>query len=130
MHEVAKYDEKCTNKSHECSSSIHSRELFMFLLLVCERHQAAAARAELIAESRPSCCQYRLPTSLLPHPRMSTTDDISTKLTWVFPRTDLSVDLVEVALVSERASGNRSRSLLLRSLSCSRRRRIRNRSWC
>ena len=103
-------------------------ELFMSLLLVCERHQAAAARAELIVESRPSCCQYQLPTSLLPHPRMSTTDDISMKLMWAFPRMDLSVDLVEVALASERASDNRSRLPLLRSLSCSRRRRIRNRS--
>ena len=87
----------------------------MFLLLVCERRQAAAAQAELIVESRPSCCQYQLPTLLLPHPRMSTTDDISTKLTWAFLRTDLSVDLVEVALASERASDNRSHLPLLHS---------------
>ena len=105
-------------------------EPFMSLLLVCEQHRAAAARAEPIAESHPSCCQYQPPASLLPHPRKSTTDDISMKLTWAFPRTDLSVDLEEVALASERASGNRSHLLLLRSLSCLRRRRIRNRLWC
>ena len=88
---------------------------FMFLVLVCDLRRAAVARAEPIAESRPNCCQHRLPALLLPHPHKSTNDDISMKPTSVFPRKDSNADLVEEVLVSKQASGNRSHLPLLHS---------------
>lgn len=93
---------------------------------MCELRQAAAAQAEPIAESRPNCYQCQQPILFLPHPHMSTTDDISMKLMLAFPRKDLNVDLEEVALVSEQASGNRIHLPSLHSSSCLKKKRTRN----
>ena len=114
---------KCANGKlkFDCLSSVFlsckltENVYFMFLVLACDLRRAAVAQAELIVEVRPNCCQHRLPASLLPRPHKSIDDDISMKLTSVFPRKDSNADLVEEVLVSEQASGNRSHLLSLRS---------------
>ena len=86
----------------QCFIASQNRAQTLKLQLEYDQHQAAVTPAVPIAEAHPNCCQYR-PILFLPHPRKLTIDDILMMTMLAFPRRDWNVDLVEVALVSERA---------------------------